>query len=39
MSLADQIFIATCREILTSGVWDTDQDVRPGRRTARPPTR
>jgi thymidylate synthase len=29
MSYADSVFIANCKEILTSGVWDTDQDVRP----------
>ncbi|MCD8005148.1 MAG: thymidylate synthase [Oscillospiraceae bacterium] len=29
MSLADQIFIDNCREILTCGVWDTDLSVRP----------
>lgn len=29
MSLADQIFVANCREILEHGVWDTDQQVRP----------
>ena len=29
MSRADEIFIQNCREILTSGVWDTDQQVRP----------
>ena len=28
MSLADQIFVANCREILEHGVWDTDQQVR-----------
>jgi len=29
MSYADEIFIKNCREILDSGVWDTDQQVRP----------
>ena len=29
MSLADQIFVANCREILEHGVWDIDQQVRP----------
>ena len=29
MSYADQVFISNCREILESGVWDTDQEVRP----------
>ena len=29
MSHADQLFIQNCREILSSGVWDTDQAVRP----------
>ncbi len=29
MSHADQLFIQNCREILTQGVWDTDQAVRP----------
>jgi len=29
MSQADEIFIANCREILSSGVWDTDREVRP----------
>ena len=29
MSYADNIFIQNCREILSSGVWDTDQNVRP----------
>ena len=29
MSYADSVFIANCKEILTSGVWDTDQAVRP----------
>ena len=29
MSLADEIFVANCREILEHGVWDTDQQVRP----------
>lgn len=29
MSRADQIFIENCKEILTNGVWDTGQQVRP----------
>ena len=29
MSRADEIFIQNCRDILTNGVWDTDQNVRP----------
>lgn len=29
MSTADKIFIETCKDILTNGVWDTDYDVRP----------
>ena len=29
MSRADEIFIQNCRDILTNGVWDTDQQVRP----------
>ncbi len=29
MSRADDLFIANCQEILTHGVWDTDQAVRP----------
>ena len=29
MSRADQLFIENCREILSAGVWDTDQNVRP----------
>lgn len=29
MSRADEIFIQNCREILDTGVWDTDRDVRP----------
>ncbi|MCD8374491.1 MAG: thymidylate synthase [Oscillospiraceae bacterium] len=29
MSLADEIFIRNCRDILDNGVWDTDRDVRP----------
>ncbi len=29
MSYADEVFKANCRQILTEGVWDTDQDVRP----------
>ena len=29
MSRADEIFQQNCRDILTHGVWDTDQNVRP----------
>ena len=29
MSIADKIFIENCRDILNSGVWDTDLEVRP----------
>jgi len=29
MSRADEIFIQNCKEILSNGVWDTDQNVRP----------
>ena len=29
MSYADERFIATCRDILENGVWDTDYPVRP----------
>lgn len=29
MSYADEVFIQNCREILSNGVWDTDQAVRP----------
>ena len=29
MSRADEIFISNCRDILESGVWDTELDVRP----------
>jgi len=29
MSMADEIFIQNCRDILDSGVWDTDRPVRP----------
>jgi thymidylate synthase len=29
MSTADKIFIETCKDILTNGVWDTDYEVRP----------
>ena len=29
MSYADERFIQNCREILSDGVWDTDQEVRP----------
>ena len=29
MSRADEIFIANCKEIMKSGVWDTDLQVRP----------
>ena len=29
MSRADELFLQNCREILSSGVWDTDSEVRP----------
>lgn len=29
MSMADEIFVQNCRDILENGVWDTDRDVRP----------
>ena len=29
MSAADQLFLDNCTEILSHGVWDTDQEVRP----------
>ena len=29
MSRADELFIQNCRDILSNGVWDTDQIVRP----------
>ncbi|MFV0351868.1 MAG: thymidylate synthase [Oscillospiraceae bacterium] len=29
MSYADTLFIQNCRDILSGGVWDTDQEVRP----------
>ena len=29
MSMADEIFINNCRDILNNGVWDTDREVRP----------
>ena len=29
MSIADKIFIDTCRDILDNGIWDTDLPVRP----------
>ena len=29
MSRADEIFIQNCKDILSKGVWDTDQQVRP----------
>ena len=29
MSIADEIFISNCRDILLNGIWDTDQNVRP----------
>ena len=38
MSYADQVFMQNIREILDHGVWDTDQNVVPAGKTARPPT-
>ena len=29
MSMADEIFIRNCRDILENGTWDTDREVRP----------
>lgn len=29
MSMADEIFIQNCKDILEKGVWDTDREVRP----------
>lgn len=29
MSFADKVFIDTCKDILTNGIWDTDREVRP----------
>ena len=29
VSKADEIFIATCKDILENGTWDTDREVRP----------
>lgn len=29
MSLADKVFIDTCKDILANGTWDTDREVRP----------
>ena len=29
MSVADEIFIQNCKDILSSGIWDTDREVRP----------
>ena len=29
MSIADEIFIKNCRDIIDNGVWDTDYPVRP----------
>ena len=29
MSRADQLFAENCRDILTNGVWDTNQKIRP----------
>ena len=29
MSMADRIFLDTCKDILENGVWDTDRQVRP----------
>lgn len=29
MSMADEIFINNCKDILENGVWDTDREVRP----------
>ena len=29
MAYADTVFIENCKQILTTGTWDTGQDVRP----------
>jgi len=29
MSMADEVFIQNCRDILENGIWDTDRPVRP----------
>lgn len=29
MSMADEIFIGNCKDIMENGVWDTDREVRP----------
>ena len=29
MSMADEIFIQNCKDILENGIWDTDREVRP----------
>lgn len=29
MSMADEIFVQNCKDILVNGVWDTDREVRP----------
>lgn len=29
MSMADEIFVQNCKDILENGVWDTDREVRP----------
>jgi len=29
MSMADEVFIQNCKDILENGVWDTDREVRP----------
>ncbi len=29
MSLADEVFVANCKDILENGIWDTDREVRP----------
>ena len=36
MSYADTVFIQNCKDILTKGVWDTDQEVRPRWEDGRP---
>lgn len=38
MSKADELYRATCLDILEHGVWDTGQRVRPLGTTGRRPT-
>ena len=38
MSYADKVFVENVKDILENGVWDTDKEVRPHWKTARPRT-